>query len=102
MTMSAWNASTSYSRIATWERCLSTRTAVAPPRLRLATRAALRLAPLSAGTKAACTAPLDAQVAEIADLVQKPGPLIGLATRIVRLGVSRTVQRSSRSSGRPL
>lgn len=52
---------------------------------------ALRLAPLSAGEQAGCIAELDAEVAEIANLVRKPGPLIGLAARVVRLGERRTV-----------
>lgn len=52
---------------------------------------ALRLAPLSAGEQAVCIAELDAEVAGIANLVRRPGPLIGLAARVVRLGERRTV-----------
>ncbi len=49
-------------------------------------QSALRLAPLRAGEQAGCIAELDAAVAEIANLVREPGPLLGLAARIVRLG----------------
>ncbi len=52
---------------------------------------ALRLAPLSPSEQAGCIAELDAEVAEIADLVRRPGPLLGLAARIVRLGERRSV-----------
>ncbi len=47
---------------------------------------ALRLAPLNDSDQAGCIAELDAEVADIASLVLKPGPLISLAARIVRLG----------------
>lgn len=54
---------------------------------------ALRLAPLGETERNARIAELEASVAELADLVLKPGPLITLATKVVRLGELRGVPR---------
>jgi hypothetical protein len=54
---------------------------------------ALRLAPLSESERAGEIRELDAKVADLAGLVLEPGPLITLATRIVRLGELRSVPK---------